>query len=145
MMEGGVPAEMSSGTYNEFNYQRLPCHIKTPQHPEPNAPYSQCSLHDEPREDRSIPRHLPTFLAHFEPFGGCCNSNDDNFEFPFSSSKDCFEAGCSSSILAIPDRDGLFWRTSLGNVDRRGVNAVTTFFADLRIVLRTSHDLFLAM
>jgi len=34
--------------------------------------------------------------------------------------------------------------TSLGNVDRRGVNAVTTFRADLRMLARISHDRFFA-
>jgi len=91
------------------------------------------------------------FCAHFDFLGGSDNSNDDIFVelpclLPFSiSPKSSLNLGVggTSSILVKPLFDLLFW-TSLGNVDRRGVRAVATFLADLRIVLRTSHDRFLA-
>jgi hypothetical protein len=126
--------------------------IPTPLHSELLAPRSQYSLrlttpgvkYFHHRRDLSNLDHLPTFFAHFDPFGGCCSSNDDNFECPFSKSIDILGVGGSSSILVMPDLAGLFWCTSLGNVERRGVNAATTFFADLRIVLRISHERFLA-
>jgi hypothetical protein len=88
--------------------------------------------------------HLPSFFAHFFALGGSSNSNDENFEFPFSKSLVRLGVGGTSSFLAIPDLAGLLCCTSLGNVDRRGVKAVATLFADLRRDFRNSHDRFFA-
>jgi hypothetical protein len=117
----------------------------------PYPAIQKCFTHDLsgykpfPPEKRPVQHsHLSTFCAHFDPLGGCCNSNDDIFELPFSKSMDRLGTGVSSSILVMPDLAGLFSCTSLGNVDRRGVNAVTTLLADFRIVFRTSQDRFLA-
>lgn len=78
--------------------------------------------------------HFPAKLARFlsatpKPFSG--------------SSGRIRGVGGTSSSLTRPARplDSL---TDLGNSVRRGVNAVTTFLADLRIVSRTFHSLFFA-
>ncbi len=89
--------------------------------------------------------HRPNFLAHFDWLGGSDTSNDDIFELAFSMSLLLVRGvGGTSSIFVNPRFDPLVLRTSLGKVDRRGVNAVATFLADLRIVFRTSQDRFLA-
>jgi hypothetical protein len=67
-------------------------------------------------------------------------------EFPFSKSEGLMRGvgGTSSSLFIRPPRptESL---TDLGNSDRRGVKAVTTFLADLRSVSLIVHSLFLAM
>lgn len=68
---------------------------------------------------------------------------------PFSRSSGLsLGVGGISSTLVRPLLDRLGARpslTELGNSERRGVRAVTTLRADLRIVSRTFHSLFLAM
>ena len=50
----------------------------------------------------------------------------------------------SSSLVLSLLLERLFECMSLGKVDLRGVNAVTTFRAELRILARISHDRFFA-
>ena len=79
-------------------------------------------------------------------FGGSDISKDDNFEFPFSTSRlPILGVFGTSSIFDSPRLDLLlgFW-TSLGNAERLGVRAMAIFLADFLILARTSHDLFFA-
>lgn len=95
-------------------------------------------------KDLSSNGHLPNFRAHCDFLGGSDISKDDIFWLPFSTSKDrTLGVGGTSSILLAPLVD-LICCTSFGNADLLGVKAVATLFADLLIVLRTSHDRFLA-
>ena len=68
------------------------------------------------------------------------------FPSPFSRSSGLnFGVGGTSSTLARRFDRGPPSLSSLGNSVRRGVRAVTTFLADLRMFSRTFHSLFLAM
>jgi len=84
---------------------------------------------------------------HFaEGFRGSDTSNVDIFAFAFSMSDTfIFGVGGTSSILVRPFEDLLDVLASFGNSDLRGVRAVTTFFADLRMLALISQDLFLAI
>lgn len=92
-----------------------------------------------------ISSHRPTFCAHLPFFGGSLISNVDvNFSLPFAFSTSKLRtlgvSGISSNFVARP----LLFCTSFGNVDLLGVRAVATLRADLRRVLRTSQERFLA-
>jgi hypothetical protein len=90
--------------------------------------------------------HRPIFFAHFGCFGGSAIINDVTLGFPFSTSEvpSFGEPGISSSLVLSLLLDRLFEWISFGNVDLRGVSAVTTFRADFRMLARISHDRFFA-
>lgn len=89
--------------------------------------------------------HLPSFLAHFDCFGGSDISKDVNFGFAFSTSVLLVLGVFGTSFIFVnPLVDLLLLWISFGKVDLLGVRAVATLRADFRMLLRISHDLFFA-
>jgi hypothetical protein len=90
--------------------------------------------------------HRPVFFAHLGVLCGSAIRDDVPLEFAFSISEALRrgEPEISSSLVLLLLVDRLSECTSFGNVDLRGVSAVTTFRADLRMLSRISHDRFFA-
>lgn len=110
--------------------------------PTETHPQNQNSHQSSPtdrRRDRSgnhFLLKLPRFPLGGEPSLGAGGAK------PFSRSSGLRRGvGGTSSSLTRPDRDSL---ADFGNSERRGVKAVTTLLADLRMVSRTFHSLFFA-
>ena len=114
---------------------------------EPARPYKYLIINTNIARAGYYPVSFLSFIAHRELFGGSAISKEDIFEFPFSTSPKRLSLGVGgpSSILVKPLVEArLGCSASFGNVERRGVRAVATLLADLRIVFRTSHDRFFA-
>jgi len=93
-------------------------------------------------KSQPISRYRPNF-AHFDFFGGSDSSNELILGIPFSTS--ALGVFRTSFIFVKPRVEALLLScTFLGKADLRGVKAVATRFADLRIFARTSHDRFFA-
>jgi hypothetical protein len=142
-----VQAEMFSEDY-ELN-TRPAFETSITQYQDAHPPMLRCTKKNTPRYHKTANSHRdyrPIFFAHFDFFGGSAITKDVTLGFPFSTSEFASfgEPGISSNLVLTLLLDRLFECISFGNVDLRGVKAVTTLRAELRILARISHDRFFA-